>query len=85
MEFASRQEAFENIRRALETMGIRIGEHYQCYVLEHAVLQSEESAMDINGNLDQANYKGSWTQDDDSYYFVINQNYGDTPCLPCLL
>lgn len=79
LEFASRQEAFENIRRALETMGIRIGDQYQCYVLEHAVMQSEEAVMDINGNLDQANYKGSWTQDDDSYYFVINQSYGNTP------
>lgn len=79
LEFASRQEAFENIRRALETMGIRIGDDYQCYVLEHAVMQSEEAVMDINGNLDPANYKGSWTQDDDSYYFVINQSYGNTP------
>ena len=79
LEFASRQEAFENIRRALKIMGIRIGDQYQCYVLEHAVMQSEEAVMDINGNLDPANYKGSWTQDDDSYYFVINQSYGNTP------
>ena len=79
LEFASRQEAFENIRQAMETMGIGIEEQYKCYVLEHSMLQSEEYAMDINGNVDQASYKGSWTQDDDAYYFVINQKYSDTP------
>lgn len=79
LEFASRQEAFENIRQALETMGIDIEEQYKCYVLEHSMLQSEEYAMDINGNVDQTVYKDSWTQDDDSYYFVINQKYDDTP------
>ena len=79
LEFASRQEAFENIRQALETMGIDIEEQYKCYVLEHSILKSEEYAMDINGNIDQTGYKDSWTQDDDSYYFVINQKYDDTP------
>lgn len=79
LEFASRQEAFENIRQTMETMGIGIEEQYKCYVLEHSMLQSEEYAMDINGNVDQASYKGSWTQDDDAYYFVINQKYSDTP------
>ena len=79
LEFASRQEAFENIRQALETMGIDIEEQYKCYVLEHSMLQSEEYAMDINGNIDQTGYKDSWTQDDDSYYFAINQKYDDTP------
>ena len=79
LEFASRQEAFENIRQALETMGIDIEEQYKCYVLEHSMLQSEEYAIDINGNIDQTGYKDSWTQDDDSYYFAINQKYDDTP------
>ena len=63
----------------METMGIGIEEQYKCYVLEHSMLQSEEYAMDISGNVDQASYKGSWTQDDDAYYFVINQKYSDTP------
>ena len=79
LEFASRQEAFENIHQALETMGIDIEGQYKCYVLEHSMLQSEEYAMDINGNADQSGYKDSWTQDDDSYYFVINQKHDDTP------
>lgn len=78
-EFASRQEAFENISQVLVTMGIDIEEQYKCYVLEHSMLQSEEYAMDINGNVDQTGYKDSWTQDDDSYYFVINQKHDDTP------
>lgn len=60
-------------------MGIDIEEQYKCYVLEHSMLQSEEYAMDINGNIDQTGYKDSWTQDDDSYYFAINQKYDDTP------
>ena len=59
-EFASRQEAFENISQVLATMGIDIEEQYKCYVLEHSMLQSEEYAMDINGNADQSGYKDSW-------------------------
>ena len=47
LEFASRQEAFENIRQALETMGIDIEEQYKCYVLEHSMLQSEEYALQL--------------------------------------
>ena len=77
--FASRQQAFEDVRQSLQMMGIDVENEYKCYVLEHSMLQSEEYVMDINGNVDQSNYKGSWTQDDDSYYFVINQKYGDTP------
>lgn len=77
--FASRQQAFEDVRQSLKMMGIDVENEYKCYVLEHSMLQSEEYVMDINGNVDQSNYKGSWTQDDDSYYFVINQKYGDTP------
>lgn len=77
--FASRQEAFEKIRQALQTMGIEMEEQYKCYVLEHSMLQSEEYVMDMNGDVDRTGYKDSWTQDDDSYYFVINQKYGDTP------
>lgn len=79
LEFASRQDAFEDIRQALTAMGIDIEEQYTCYVLEHSMLQSEEYAMDINGNVDQAVYKDSWTKDDDSYYFAINQEFDDTP------
>lgn len=79
LEFASRQDAFEDIRQALTAMGIDIEEQYTCYVLEHSMLQSEEYAMDINGNVDQAVYKDSWTKDDDSYYFAINQKFDDTP------
>jgi len=77
--FASRQQAFDDIRQTLKTMGIETGDQYKCYVLDHSTLQNEEYAMDMDGNVDQASYKGSWTQDDDSYYFVIHQNYGDTP------
>ena len=77
--FASRQQAFEDVRQSLKMMGIDVENEYKCYVLEHSILQSEEYVMDMNGNVDQSNYKGSWTQDDDSYYFVINQKYGDTP------
>lgn len=77
--FASRQQAFNDIRQILKTMGIETGDQYKCYVLEHSTLQNEEYAMGMDGNVDQASYKGSWTQDDDSYYFVINQKYGDTP------
>ena len=43
------------------------------------MLESEEYAMDMNGNSNPADYKDAWTQEDDSYYFVISQQYGDTP------
>ena len=79
LEFATRQEAFEDIRQTFQTMGIDIGDRYKCYVLEHSMLESEEYAMDMNGNSNPADYKDAWTQEDDSYYFVISQQYGDTP------
>ena len=77
--FATRQEAFETIRQELAEMGIVIGDQYQCYVLEHSMLQAEETAIDIDGNADPESCKGSWTEEDDSYYFAISQSYENTP------
>ncbi len=77
--FATQEQAFEAVKSALLSMGIDIGDQYVCYALDHTIMQEEEYLMDINGQEATAQYKDQWTEDDDSYYFIINQSFDDIP------
>lgn len=81
LNFASRKEAFESIKKTLRNLGIDIDEdaQYSCFTLDHKTMQEEEYVMDIDGNVAKEYYKDAWTEDDDSYYFIINQEYKGTP------
>lgn len=77
--FATREQAFEIIKSTLGNIGVDIDEQYSCFTLDHKIMQEEEYVTDIDGNIDTEYYKDVWTEDDDSYYFIINQRYKETP------
>lgn len=79
LSFETRQNAFNAIKEVLRNIGIEVGEEYRCFALDYKTMQQEEYVIDINGDIDKEAYKDSWTQDDDSYYFIINQSYKETP------
>lgn len=79
LKFKTRQEAFDDIKGKLNNMGISVGEEYSCYALDYETMKEEEYATDINGDEATDTYKGEWTEDDDAYYFLINQEYEDIP------
>lgn len=78
-EFSTREEAFNKIRKTLTDIGIEIGSNYKAYSLDYKTMRDEEYVMDVNGNEDRSKYKPSWTEEDNAYYFVINQDYEKLP------
>lgn len=78
-EFATREQAFNDIKDKLSQMGINIENEYKAYALDYETMKKEEYAMGIDGNEDRSVYKDSWTKDDNCYYFVINQRYDNLP------
>lgn len=79
LKFETREDAFKNIKATLESMGIRVEDTYTCYALDYETMMREESAMDMDGNEASQFYKENWTQEDDSYYFLIRQEYEGIP------
>lgn len=79
LSFATKEEAFGSIKTALGNMGIDIDDQYSCFALDHRIMQEEEYVTDIDGNVATEYYKDAWTEDDDCYYFIINQSYKGIP------
>ena len=78
-EFSTREEAFNKIKKTLTDIGIEMGSNYKAYSLDYKTMRDEEYVMDVNGNEDRSKYKPSWTEEDNAYYFVINQDYEKLP------
>lgn len=79
LKFETKESAFKNIKATLENMGIRVEDTYTCYALDYETMKQEEAAMDMDGNEASQFYKENWTQEDDSYYFLIRQEYEGIP------
>lgn len=79
LSFSTKEEAFGIIKTALGSMGIDIDDQYSCFSLDHKIMQEEEYVTDIDGNVATEYYKDAWTEDDDCYYFIINQSYKGIP------
>lgn len=79
LSFMTREEAFEMIQNALREMDIEIEADYKGYALDHETMQSQEHYEDMDGNIDRSQYKASWSEADDCYYFFINQTYRGLP------
>ena len=79
LKFETKENAFKNIKTTLETMGIKIEDTYTCYALDYETMKQEEAAMDMDGNEASQFYKENWTEEDDSYFFLIYQEYESIP------
>lgn len=77
--FMSREDAFETVQKAMKEMGIETETSYIGYALDHETMQSQEHHEDMEGNPDLSQYKKQWTDEDDCYYFYINQTYKGLP------
>ena len=73
--FASRQDAFLNIKKYLEEIGVKIGEDYRCYYLDYETMEQEEKKYDADAGLG----KKVWSESDNAYYFAINQEVESIP------
>ena len=79
LPFMIREDAFQIIDKTLTEAGIEFKHSYTGYALDYNCMQSQEYHEDMDGNIDQANYKNQWSASDEGYYFCINQIYRGLP------
>lgn len=79
LAFMTREEAFETVQKVLEEIGVAIEPVYVGYALDYKTMQSQEYHEDMDGKIDRSQYKAQWTDEDDCYYFYINQTYKGLP------
>lgn len=80
LPFMDANTAFETIVRTLKELEFEPASlEYKYYALDYKTLSEQEFSMDMDGNEDPSVYKKAWTQEDDCYYFVINQKVNGLP------
>lgn len=75
LDFMPYEEAYENVCSSLENLGIDIKEtEYVSYALDCDTLTKEEtSPMDIDGNVYEDEKHGTYSKEEECYYFAIWQ------------
>lgn len=79
LPFATREDAFKDIKTTLLSVGMDIGDNYKAYAMGHKTMKQEEYATDSEGNEDKRYYKPIWSQDDDCYYFLVRPQVNNIP------
>lgn len=71
LSFATQQQAYESLREKLDSLGVKISKRYDCFTLEHTLLQSEADRLYELFELDQFGdeKKPTYTADQDCYFF----------------
>lgn len=78
LNFSTPEAALDKADSLLTSLGIDLLNYsYTYYALDHATMQNEEYAMDMNGNEDFSAKKEVWLPEDDCYYFFIRQKVND--------
>ena len=83
LPFMTREDAFQIIDKTLTEMGIEFKHSYTGYALDYNCMQSQEYHEDMDGNIDQANYKNQWSASDEGYYFVLTKYTEDCLFIMC--
>ena len=79
LSFANREDVYNELMNLFQSIGAGTNYKYKAYALDHSVMESEECHTDMDGNIDNASYKVSWTEEDDCYYFVMRQLFEGIP------
>ena len=80
LSFMNRDTAFETIMEVLENLGVQThSRKYKCYSLDFSTLSEQEFAIDLDGKEDPSQYKESWSEEDECYYFIIKQEEQGIP------
>jgi len=75
--FGSTTEAIDNIAQSLEDVGYEVGQlNYSYYVLDHQIMQTLEPMESLK---ERVKTQEEWSQSDDAYYFLIEQEYQGIP------
>lgn len=70
--FATRQQAFEEIRKTLRTAGSEIADEYQCYTVPHTLSATKEKELqEDEETIKPPEPFGEWTEEQDCYYFEL--------------
>ncbi len=87
LDFMTQDEAWKTVKEFMEKLNVEVSDSYVCYVMDHNTMETEENRL---ANLAESlgektpQMKGSWTPDDDSYYFLTRTCWEGYPVLPQL-
>jgi len=85
-EFASKEEAFAEVKDALTQMGINVSDQYQVCSFDYLTL--ERNILDLRTYLTEdqvadeeaaGNLRTNWSTADNCYYFILRQDIHGTP------
>lgn len=80
LPFATKQQAYDALREKLEELGLPISNQYECYVLEHTLLQSEADRLyDYFGLEELGEDKPAYTAGQNCYLFRFYGTAGGAP------
>lgn len=79
LAFMDREAAFQIVSDALAKIDMESEYDYTGYALDYAGMQSREYHEDMDGNIDRARYKETWSAADEGYYFCIGETYRGLP------
>ncbi|MDE7331342.1 MAG: hypothetical protein K2O16_03750 [Lachnospiraceae bacterium] len=79
LSFMDREDALQIVSDILTKINMEFEYDYTGYALDYACMQSQEYHEDMDGNIDNAQYKETWSVSDEGYYFCINEIYRGLP------
>lgn len=79
LPFAESAEVYKEVQSRLEQWGIVLGEKYELFGLDHKTMEEQEYVTDDKGKYAPSLKKGSWTEEDDCYYFRCAQEFCGIP------
>lgn len=79
LAFMTREDAFAKLEDCLKSIGFDIETQYHAYALDKDTLAAEEIHLGKTEGLAEDEYKDSWTEKDECYYFSVWQTYQELP------
>lgn len=79
LSFMDRKDALQIVSDALTKINMQFEYDSAGYALDYANMQSQEYHEDMDGRIDRAQYKESWSVEDEGYYFCIHERYRGLP------
>lgn len=84
-DFLSQKDAWENIRKFLDSIDVEVSEAYTCYVMDYASMEKEEASLYLQMQEQGEKTfqkKEEWTEADNCYYFKTYTMWNGYPVRP---
>ena len=81
LPFMDQKEVLQLVQKELGELGIHIGSVEVCYVMDYETMRQQEDTTNAAGILKPELAKEQWSEQDDTYYFFMHQEYHGMPVI----